>query len=120
MESTANKIPKSSPTTNTHYSIITDHQTKNQNLEATMADTDNINRPYKCTVHIALPSNQYAQHLKDVMSVDQEISNKVVKSFAVVHTSPEITDDGDAMAIAPEYDGAGDDAGDRNMRVLQM
>ena len=48
-----------------------------------MADSE-IQRPYKCTVHIALPSNQYAQHLKDVMSVDREISNKVVKSFEVV------------------------------------
>ena len=53
-----------------------------------MADSnDNIQRPYKCTVHIALPSNQYAQHLKDVISVDQEISNKVVKSFAIVSAS---------------------------------
>ena len=53
-----------------------------------MADSnDNIQRPYKCTIHIALPSNQYVQHLKDVTSVDQEISNKVVKSFAIVSAS---------------------------------
>ena len=53
-----------------------------------MTDSDdNIQRPYKCTIHIALPSNQYAQHLKDVISVDQEISNKVVKSFAIVNAS---------------------------------
>jgi len=34
---------------------------------------------------MALPSNIYAQHLKDVISVDQEISNKVVKSFTIVN-----------------------------------
>ncbi|KAL7538281.1 hypothetical protein ACHAXR_008446 [Thalassiosira sp. AJA248-18] len=49
-----------------------------------LANHNNIQRPYKCTVHIALPSKQYAQYLKDVVSVDQEISNKVVKSFALV------------------------------------
>ena len=54
----------------------------------TMADTDdNIQRPYKCTIHISLPSNQYAQYLKGVISVDTEISNKVVKSFSIVSAS---------------------------------
>jgi hypothetical protein len=43
-----------------------------------------ISRPYECTVHIALPSIQYSQHLKDIISVDEEISKKVVKSFSIV------------------------------------
>ena len=46
--------------------------------------TDNISRPYKSTVHLALPSTKHAQYLKDVISVDDEVSNKVVKSFTVV------------------------------------
>ena len=70
-----------------------------------MADTNTIQRPYKCTVQLALPSNQYAQHLKDVISVDQEISNKVVKTFSIVSAAPSEKDEGD---------GSGD------MRVLQM
>ena len=46
--------------------------------------TDNISRPYTSIVHIALPSTKHAQHLKDVISVDGEVSNKVVKSFTIV------------------------------------
>jgi len=85
-----------------------------------MADSnDNIQRPYKCTIHIALPSNQYAQHLKDVISVDQEISNKVVKSFAIVSAS-DINSDGrlnkdDRMDIVSDDCNGSDD-----MNVLQM
>ena len=66
-----------------------------------MAD-DNTDRPYKCKVQIALPSKQYANHLKDVVSVDKEISNKVVKSFEVVRAT------------------ASDDAHGDEARVLQM
>ena len=83
----------------------------------TAADmTDDISRPYKSTVHIALPSIQYAQHLKDVVSVDEEVSNKVVKSFSIV--TPQ------------EVDGSDDDRGndaivrdaedDNTRRVLRM
>eukprot|EP00986_Skeletonema_menzelii_P021534 scaffold34855_cov154-Skeletonema_menzelii.AAC.2 len=78
--------------------------------------TDDISRPYKSTVHIALPSIQYAQHLKDVVSVDEEVSNKVVKSFSVV--TPQ------------EVDGSDDDRGsdvidrevgdDNSRRVLRI
>ena len=84
-----------------------------------MADSDNnIQRPYKCTIHISLPSNQYAQHLKDVLSVDQEISNKVVKSFAIVSASSDI--DGrhksdDRMDIVSDNFNSSDDT-----NVLQM
>jgi len=84
-----------------------------------MADSnDNIQRPYKCTIHIALPSNQYAQHLKDVISVDQEISNKVVKSFAIVSASSNI--DGRLNKDA-RMDIVSDDCnGSDDMNVLQM
>ncbi len=78
--------------------------------------TDDISRPYKSTVNIALPSIQYAQHLKDVVSVDEEVSNKVVKSFSIV--TPQ------------EVDGSDDDRGndaivrdaedDNTRRVLRM
>ena len=68
---------------------------------------DEVQRPYKCAVNLALPSNQYANHLKDVISVDKEISNKVVKSYSVVGASDE-----------DRCDGGGIDQDD--MRVLQM
>lgn len=81
-----------------------------------------IQRPYKCTVHIALPSNIYAQHLKDVISVDQEISNKVVKSFTIVN---------DGISSLNNDNNCGDDENDinamekdgdecNNLRVLRM
>ena len=83
-----------------------------------MSDSnDNIQRPYKCTIHIALPSNQYAQHLKDVISVDQEISNKVIKSFAIVSAS-DIDgrhNNDDRMDIVSDNCNGSDD-----MNVLQM
>lgn len=80
-----------------------------------MTDSDgNIQRPYKCTIHIALPSNQYAQHLKDVISVDKEISNKVVKSFAIVSAS---NIDGRHNKIE---DIISDNCNGINMNVLQM
>jgi len=77
--------------------------------------TDNINRPYKSAVHIALPSIQYAQYLKDVLSVDEEVSNRVVKSFSIV-TSNEVDDGGNinrGHAIVPDGD-------DDEQRVLRM
>ena len=80
-----------------------------------MADNDdNIQRPYKCTIHIALPSNQYAQHLKDVISVDREISNKVVKSFAIVSASDINSDDNREDIVLDDCNG------DDEMNVLQM
>mmetsp|Transcript_12573 Transcript_12573/g.30695 ORF Transcript_12573/g.30695 Transcript_12573/m.30695 type:complete len:125 (-) Transcript_12573:1443-1817(-) len=91
-----------------------------------MAD-DDILRPYKCTVHIALPSNRYAHHLKDVVSVDQEISDKVVKSFSVgrVASAPAAadaaTDHGTTAedGIVQDDDDCGGDGGG-DMRVLQI
>eukprot|EP00984_Skeletonema_dohrnii_P023470 scaffold12556_cov172-Skeletonema_dohrnii-CCMP3373.AAC.2 len=78
--------------------------------------TDNISRPYKSTVHIALPSTQYAQHLKDVVSVDEEVSNKVVKSFSIV-TSQEV----DGSDVDRGNDAILRDGGDTDeQRVLRM
>lgn len=50
---------------------------------------ESIDRPYKCKVDLALPSPIYAQHLKDALSVDGELGNKIVKSFSVVSVSDE-------------------------------
>ena len=73
-------------------------------------------RPYKCTIQIALPSNQYAQHLKDIISVDQEISDKVVKSFAVVESTSCTQHD-----TTIDDGGKADEEMNKNdMRVLQM
>ena len=77
-----------------------------------MNDADNtLQRPYKCTIRISLPSNQYAQYLMDVISVDKEISNKVVKYFSVVtgrdHNIDDSSEDGNNNA-------------DSDMNVLQM
>lgn len=78
--------------------------------------TDNISRPYKSTVHIALPSIQYAQHLKDVVAVDEEVSNKVVKSFSIV-PSREV----DGSDVDRGNDTIVSDAGQGNEpRVLRM
>ena len=82
-----------------------------------------MRRPYKCTVQLALPSNQYAQHLKDVISVDKEISDKVVKSFSIVKVLPiekvvdgvvEGQQEGGSDGVGVEQEGGGD------LRVLQM
>eukprot|EP00579_Thalassiosira_antarctica_P002399 CAMPEP_0201871536 /NCGR_PEP_ID=MMETSP0902-20130614/4437_1 /ASSEMBLY_ACC=CAM_ASM_000551 /TAXON_ID=420261 /ORGANISM="Thalassiosira antarctica, Strain CCMP982" /LENGTH=114 /DNA_ID=CAMNT_0048397549 /DNA_START=30 /DNA_END=374 /DNA_ORIENTATION=- len=81
-----------------------------------MAD---IQHPYKCTVHLALPSNQYAQHLRDVISVDQEISNKVVKTFKVVRDAPADHDIiEDRVGGVEQEDGDGNDGDD--MRILRI
>ena len=79
-----------------------------------------LQRPYKCTVHIALPNNMYAQHLKDVISVDQEISNKVVKSFTIVNDDGIICgdDENDIGRVMIKNDD--DDCSNNNLRVLRM
>ena len=79
---------------------------------------DSIDRPYKCQVDIALPSNIYAQHLKDVLSVDGELGDKIVKSFSVESASADHirpTKDGDHGI--DDGDGVSD-GGER--RVLRM
>ena len=71
-------------------------------------------RPYKCTARIALPSHLYAKHLIDVISVDREISDKVVKSFSIV--GHDDGNDDDALIV-----GRDDDSSFGNtMRILQM
>jgi hypothetical protein len=77
-----------------------------------------LHRPYKCTVHIALPNNMYAQHLKDVISVDQEISNKVVKSFTIVNDDGIICGDDENDISRVKNDD--DDCSNNNLRVLRM
>lgn len=63
-------------------------------------------RPYKCKVDIALPSSLYARHLLDVLSVDGELGNKIVKSFSIVSTKErddEGDDDDDALRVLRMY-----------------
>ena len=82
-----------------------------------------MQRPYKCTVQLALPSNQYAQHLKDVISVDKEISDKVVKSFSIVRAPPSDRKAVDGVVEGQEdgSDGVGvEQEGGGDWRVLQM
>ena len=71
--------------------------------------SEHSDRPYKCKVDIALPSSIYAKHLRDVLSVDGELGNKIVKSFSVVSTK-EYGDDDDNV-------GNGDDD---VLRILRM
>jgi hypothetical protein len=52
-----------------------------------MSDEVIIDRAYKCKVDLALPSPIYAQYLKDVLSVDGELGNKITKSFSIVSVS---------------------------------
>ena len=41
-------------------------------------------KPYKCTIEINFPKALHAQHAMEVLGVDEEIGNRVTKSFAVV------------------------------------
>ena len=68
---------------------------------------ESIDRPYKCKVDLALPTPIYAQHLKDALSVDGELGNKIVKYFSVVRVSED--EHGVAAASSGE-----------DMRVLRM
>eukprot|EP00956_Cyclotella_meneghiniana_P015493 scaffold23804_cov48-Cyclotella_meneghiniana.AAC.13 len=67
-------------------------------------------RPYKCKVDIALPSSIYAKHLRDVLSVDGELGNKIVKSFSVVST----------MEYGDDDDNVGYDDDDDVLRILRI
>jgi len=73
-------------------------------------------RPYKCTVHLALPSNHYARYMKEVISVDQEISHKVIKNFTLVKEPPaedcNVIEDGSSVGVETEDGG--------ELRVLRM
>ncbi len=51
-----------------------------------MASSDGLQRPYKCEIDIAFPSDLFCRYTRDVLSVDEEISgDKVVKSFSIIH-----------------------------------
>lgn len=65
---------------------------------------DPIDRPYKCKVDLALPTPIYAHHLRDALSVDGELGNKIVKSFSIVSVLEEkhamdATNNGDDMRV---------------------
>uniref|UniRef100_A0A7S2SBC7 Uncharacterized protein n=1 Tax=Eucampia antarctica TaxID=49252 RepID=A0A7S2SBC7_9STRA len=46
-------------------------------------------RQYKCDIDIALPSTAHAYRAKDVLSVDQEIGDKAIKTFRILSRSIE-------------------------------
>lgn len=68
-----------------------------------------IDRPYKCLVDLSLPAPIYAQHLKDVLSVDGELGNKIVKNFSIVGVQSDLNNS------EQQHVKAGDD-----LRVLRM
>lgn len=43
-------------------------------------DTDQ-KMDYKCSIDIEFPSSKYAQNALDVLSVDEEIGQRITKSF---------------------------------------
>ena len=68
------------------FDITREMSTKDAHAEG----VDSVDRHYECTIHLALPSAQCAQHLRDVISVDREISNKVVKTISVVDSDEDV------------------------------
>jgi hypothetical protein len=53
-----------------------------------MASSDGLQRPYKCEIDIAFPSELFCKYTKDVLSVDEEINGeKVVKTFSLVSSN---------------------------------
>lgn len=52
-------------------------------------------RPYKCVVDVAFDSPTQAKHAMDVLSVDGELGEKVVKNFALVLS--EVVSEDDAI-----------------------
>jgi hypothetical protein len=48
-----------------------------------MATQSSSEKPYKCTIEINFSEPLHAQHAMEVLNVDEEIGNRVTKSFAV-------------------------------------
>jgi len=90
--------PPHQPTTNTTTT------TNNNNAN----DTNDNNKPYKCEIDITFPTKQHAQQCMDVLSVDDEIGDRVCKSFSVIDVV--VVDD---VVVAGENAAAGrGDGGD--------
>ena len=51
-------------------------------------NTSEKSKPYQCEIDIAFPTSLHALHAKQVLEVDREIGDKVVKSFAILHPEP--------------------------------
>ena len=52
-------------------------------------------RPYKAQVVVTFPTPTQAKHAMDVLSVDGELGNKVIKTFAIVPS----TESGDGSGV---------------------
>jgi len=59
-------------------------QPPHQPTTNTTTTTTNNNKPYKCEIDITFPTKQHAQQCMDVLSVDDEIGDRVYKSFSVI------------------------------------
>jgi len=54
--------------------------------------TTNDPKPYKCEIDITFPKRKHAQQCMDVLSVDDEIGDRVCKSFSVVDVVADVVD----------------------------
>lgn len=52
-------------------------------------------RPYKAQVEVTFPTPTQAKHAMDVLSVDGELGDKVIKTFAIVPS----TESGDGSGV---------------------
>ena len=48
-----------------------------------VSQATNDEKPYHCTIEINFAEPLHAKHAMEVLSVDEEIGNRVTKSFAV-------------------------------------
>ena len=54
-------------------------------------------RPYKAQVEVTFPTPTQAKHAMDVLSVDGELGDKVIKTFAIVPSAE--SDDGSGVIM---------------------
>jgi hypothetical protein len=53
-----------------------------------------MNRPYSCEIDISFPTAICAQQARDVLQVDEELTDSVIKSFSLISVSSNHTTDG--------------------------
>ena len=56
-------------------------------------------RPYKAQVEVTFPTPTQAKHAMDVLSVDGELGDKVVKTFAIIPSTEEGGESGVIMRV---------------------
>ena len=75
------------------FSYFRQHkQTKNEIMPQTNPPTSKpISRPYQCQVDITFPSSVDAERAYQVLSVDDEIGNRITKDYSICSTTSEGT-----------------------------